>query len=124
MLCKPYSSSKFICSSKLLVVYTVISIILYGCAVSVQNEPYPYYNSSEIEVMHDLIKEGRTTESALLKQLGRPTSEGTDNLGRKKWMYLSNPNRGKEVRLDVIFDKNGVVTDYRLDGGNGGFFGK
>ncbi|MBI5048334.1 MAG: outer membrane protein assembly factor BamE [Deltaproteobacteria bacterium] len=98
--------------------------MLYGCAVSVQNESYSYYGSSEIEVMHDLIKEGRTTESELLKQLGRPTSEGTDNLGRKKWMYLSHPGRGKEVRLDVIFDKNGVVTDYRLDGEGSEFFGR
>ncbi len=70
--------------------------------------------------MDDIIQEGKTTKDEVLRQLGRPTIDTNDTLGRKKWIYLSDPYRGSEVRLDVIFDKDGVVVDHRLDSGDGG----
>lgn len=75
----------------------------------------PFYRAHDIETTYALIQEGKSTEGDMLRWLGKPTSELTDNLGRKRWIYLSFPTRGREVRLDVTF-KEGVVIDYRLDG--------
>ena len=105
---------------RLLTLYFVIAFLSYGCGTPYQNAKYPFYHNHDIVVMDDIIQEGKTTKDEVLRQLGRPTIDTNDTLGRKKWIYLSDPYRGSEVRLDVIFDKDGVVVDHRLDSGDGG----
>ena len=105
---------------RLLVVSLVIVFLSYGCGgTPYKDAKYPLYNSYDIIFMHDNIQKGKTTEAEVMKRLGRPTIDTTDNLGRKKWIYLSYPYRGPETRLDVTFDNDGVVVDYRLDSRDG-----
>jgi hypothetical protein len=98
----------------------LIVSILYGCGgTPYKDAKYPLYNSYDIILVHDNIQKGKTTEDEVLKRLGRPTIDTSDNLSRKKWIYLSYPYRGSETRLDVAFDKDGIVVDYKLDSRDG-----
>lgn len=94
-------------------------LILYGCGVPFQEGTQPFYRAHDIETTYALIQEGKSTEGDMLRWLGKPTSGLTDNLGRKRWIYLSLPTSERPTHLDVTF-KDGIVIDYRLDGSDGG----
>ena len=102
----------------LIAVFVVISTVA-GCGIPFEKVSQPFYSTHEIISLHEILREGKTTEEYLIMQLGIPTIDGTDTLGNKKWIYLSTPGRGNEVRLDVIF-KDGIVIDYKLDGEDSG----
>lgn len=118
----PILSFSPIALRRLLMASLLIVFLLHGCnpAYNIKDSKYPLYNSYDIIFMHDNIQKGKTTEAEVTKRLGRPTIDTSDNLGRKKWIYISYPYRGPETRLDVTFDNDGVVVDYKLDsrGGN------
>ena len=104
---------------RLLTSSLLILSLFYGCGPAYKNSKYPLYNSYDIIFMHDNIQKSKTTEAEVTKRLGRPTIDTSDNLGRKKWIYISYPYRGPETRLDVTFDNDGVVVDYRVDSRDG-----
>ncbi|MBI5287046.1 MAG: hypothetical protein HY878_05600 [Deltaproteobacteria bacterium] len=104
--------------NQLLPICLIVLIPLSACGVPFQKASQPFYYAHDIRTTYAVIQEEKSTEEDLLRWLGRPTIEGLDTLGRKKWIYLSSPTSEKEIRLDVIF-KDGVVVDYRLDASDG-----
>lgn len=104
---------------KILFAAFIVVFAVSGCGIPFEKVSQPFYSPHEIISLHEAIREGKTTAEDLIRHLGRPTMDGTDTLGSKKWIYLSTPGRGNEVRLDVIF-KDGIVTDYKLDGEDSG----
>ena len=67
------------------------------------------------------IAVGRTTQSELIAEFGRPTRVGYDD-GSEKWAYAYyhlNLFGGSDVRnLDVVFDAKGVVSSYTYESSN------
>jgi hypothetical protein len=71
----------------------------------------------------DGIVTGRTTKSDLIAKFGPPSRVGYDN-GRQKWAYayyhysVFSPALVKN--LDVVFDKDGVVSSYTYESSDSG----
>jgi len=99
-------------------IFLVVVVQICGCGVPFHSVSNPFYEAHEIRSLYNSVQINKTTESDLLKLLGKPTYEKTDNLGRKKWLYLSDPFREEEIRLDVTFGQ-GFVIDYILHGDGG-----